>query len=107
MKFKIGEEVYINDTGYSRGIILSSLDNADGTYLVNIGGATSHNFRAQYIRYAPSLKFHSDRSLFGQVCWIGEYQMEHLKVKDTKIARLMHKDNIEKIEGGYIWLNSK
>lgn len=88
MKFKIGDVVRLReDHEWARvpsnptdknGIVEQINYGSDTPYRVNWGMET-HNFYREGDLYIP-------------------------KVKDTKIARLVHKDNIEKIEGGFIWL---
>lgn len=36
-----------------------------------------------------------------------EEQLMVARIKDTKIARLVHKDRISRIEDGWLWLGSK
>ena len=83
-KFKIGEYVYHKDRK-QYGIIKSK-----GTY--------TSEFET----------FQHDVEVGGKLYrlhWNDMY-LEHCRIKDTKIARKMNKDNINKIESGWIYLKN-
>lgn len=98
-KFKVGDRVkftskhnmwpdHIDNNG-NMGVILEPLPELallyPNEYRVEFSG---------YVQYKTSSVIQED-------------ELEYAKVKDTKIARLVHKCRIEKIEDGYIWLGSK
>lgn len=110
-KFKVGDSVIVrySKKGFSvRTTILSSMD-IDDMFLIsydNVKGTyrpakANHDF---YKRKYTYLEIHEDIRLFKDCRWVTKDDIRHGFVKDTKIARLIHKSNTEKIEGGKIYL---
>lgn len=85
-KFKVGEEVRLK-----KGVYLNAGDNPIGILgtITELRDNTHFIYRVQW-----------DNG------WDNVYHPTDLckKVKDTKIARLIYKDDIDKIEGGWLWL---
>ena len=109
-KFNIGD--IVRDASYDEGEsfkVVSSID-SDGMYLlqdlfVNTAIVMPNKRQDFYRRAYPQIQLGVFQKT-GRIGWHIGAELSHITVKDTKIARAFHKNNINKIEDGLIWLKS-
>lgn len=92
MKFKVGDKVFWKkeiDTGTAYFAIIKAININTHEYIYDI--------------YNRDFSIHTNKFSYNIAGF--EEEVEFNRVKDTKIARTVHKNKIDKIQDGWIYLN--